>query len=155
MAVGNVPPGVGQPVPDPNRPHVVVAFLAAHDVQRVGEVVQHEGLTGLDDVNVPVEQAVADNARLHLEQPGPDQVLVVHAVVGARGGVGIDIHEVHNLPGLVADRFLQDLRVHQRVHGRPEQITVLLDSLLRALLCGQVAVDHGGTDDHAVNVADP
>ena len=138
VPVGDVPPGQGQPVADPRSPDVVVELGAAKKLVGVDDVVQHQGLTGLDDVPVGLQQARTSCVAGHqVEQPRPDKVLVVQAEVTAGGQVRVAVHEVHDLAGLVVDRFQPDVRVQQRVHGRAQ----LGPARLGTLPCTHEVVD--------------
>ena len=113
LSVSDVPPRVGQSVPDASCANVVVAFLA-YEFLGVDDVVQHQRFASLYDTATLIDQAAGlGNVLEQVRQSHLDQLVVRPSCVLARSGVGIGEREVHDLPGLVADRLQQDVRVQQ------------------------------------------
>ena len=115
--VGDVTPGDAQLLANADAAQIRLPLLP-DDLVEVGQRIDNDRLTGLDDPRIVGEDPRRRVAGQDLHQPCADHLLAGPAVVRAGGLIRIEEDEVDDGPGFVADRLDEDVRIEETVDGR-------------------------------------
>ncbi len=152
MRTRRVAPGEAEAVADLDGAVVEPAQVGAGELVRVRVVVEGERRTGLDDVDVLLEQTVLGVGRQQLEQRLGEQLVATHPVGGQRRLVGVAVGEVDDAPAVVANRHQVDPGVDQGVDDAAHLLARRRCLLARLLPLGDVDDLHDVGEDRVVGI---